>query len=434
MDADLKPYDRMKDSGVEWLGDVPAHWDVSQVKRYYAIQLGKMLQPLPRVPQDVWVRYLKARNVQWFGLDTKDVDSMYASADEICRYGVRSGDLLICEGGEGGRCALATGIQDVEPCIIQNALHRVRPCYRQGGPVGVNGYLRFVLSAVSCSGWFDALNDKATIAHFTAEKFGALLVPVSPLPEQTAIARFLDHATDRIDRCIQTKEKLIALLEEQQQVVVHDAVTGRIDIRTGKPYPEYKPSGIGQLREVPAHWEECRLKQICRLVYGDSLADDSRIAGETPVYGSNGIVGKHDKANTVAPCIVVGRKGSFGKVNYCSEPAFAIDTTFFVDARSSNANIRWLYYLLRSLRLDAITKDSAVPGLHREDAYQAFSPLPVLEEQAAIASYLDEATAKIHKAIDRKNKEIELLREYRARLIADVVTGKLDVQQVAIAG
>ena len=208
-----------------------------------------------------------------------------------------------------------------------------------------------------------------------------------------------------------------------------------------QPYPAMKDSGVEWLGEVPAHWEVSRLKQICRLAYGDSLADAVRRDGAVPVLGSNGPLGCHDSANTQAPCIVIGRKGSFGKVNYSPDPAFAIDTTFFVDSRFSSANIRWLFFLLRWLRLDEVTKDSAVPGLSREDTYRKLGVLPPLPEQAAIARFLDHADRRIRRYIRAREKligaattaerETSLIGEYRTRLIADVVTGKLDVREVA---
>jgi len=82
-----------------------------------------------------------------------------------------------------------------------------------------------------------------------------------------------------------------------------------------KAYPMYKDSGIEWLREVPDHWKVKRLKRVCDFVYGDPLPDDNRIDGEIPVYGSNGIVGFHNENNTLAPSIIVGRKGSYGKLN-----------------------------------------------------------------------------------------------------------------------
>lgn len=194
------------------------------------------------------------------------------------------------------------------------------------------------------------------------------------------------------------------------------------------PYPQMKHSGVDLLDSVPAHWDVCRLKRICRFKYGDSLANDSRVPGENAVYGSNGVVGHHNKANTWAPCIVIGRKGSFGKVNYSCKAAFAIDTTFFVDARFSSAEMRWLYHLLGWLRLDAITKDSAVPGLDREDAYQRFVPLPMKAEQTAIARFLDHATDRIDRYIRAKEKLIALLDEQKQILVHNAVTGRIDVR------
>ena len=267
MAADLRPYPAYKDSGVPWLGAVPAHWRVASVKRHYAIRLGKMLQPARRASEDCRVSYLKAKHVQWFEVRTNDIDTMWATPAEVDRYGVAAGDLLVCEGGEGGRCGLVKQDASVpDPCIIQNALHRVRPRSRRsvGGTSSRNDYLQYVMSTIASLSWFDVLTDKATIAHFTAEKFGALPVPVPPLTEQAAIVRFLDHVDRRIRRYIRAKEQLIALLEEQKQAIIHEAVTGRIDVRTGRPYPAYKVSGVEWLGAVPAHWDVWRSKRVFR--------------------------------------------------------------------------------------------------------------------------------------------------------------------------
>ncbi len=130
----------------------------------------------------------------------------------------------------------------------------------------------------------------------------------------------------------------------------------------------------------------------------------------------------------MGPCIVIGRKGSFGKVNYSESDLFAIDTTYFVDRRCTKANIRWLYYLLVWCRLDRISKDSAVPGLDRTDALNTLVPLPDGAEQERIAKQLDIETAEVNGAIAKVEDEIKLIREYRDRLIADVVTGQVDVR------
>ena len=177
------------------------------------------------------------------------------------------------------------------------------------------------------------------------------------------------------------------------------------------PYPAYKTSGVAWLSDIPAHWEAMRLKFVARLLYGDSLAADDREDGEFAVFGSNGQVGTHTRANTLAPALIIGRKGSFGKVNYSAQPCFAIDTTFLVDRRSTKADVRWLFYVLPLLGLDTISQDSAVPGLSREFAYEQWLPVPPLPEQRAIAAYLDRETARLDALVAKNERLIELLQE-----------------------
>ena len=192
------------------------------------------------------------------------------------------------------------------------------------------------------------------------------------------------------------------------------------------PYSIYRDSGVEWLGEIPAHWETRQLKRLCTFEYGDSLSGDSRMDGHVDVYGSNGPIGSHNDTNTLGPCLVIGRKGSFGKVNYSCSAVFAIDTTFFVDCRHTDAQLRWLYYLLTVLGLDTATKDSAIPGLDREDAYAHIIPVCGLPEQRAVAAFLDRETAKIDALVAKKERLIELLQEKRTALISRAVTKGLD--------
>ena len=193
-----------------------------------------------------------------------------------------------------------------------------------------------------------------------------------------------------------------------------------------KPYTEYKESGLPWLGQVPRHWDVRRLKQVARLAYGDSLPRTGRKEGTVPVFGSNGRVGWHTESNTLAPCIIVGRKGSFGKINFSCDPSFVIDTAFYVDRRIAGVDIRWLFFMLGWLRLDGVSKDSAVPGLDREDAYQRMLTLPSPAEQAAIVRYLDWANGRLERAIRAKRKVIALLNEQKQAIIHRAVTRGLD--------
>ena len=193
-----------------------------------------------------------------------------------------------------------------------------------------------------------------------------------------------------------------------------------------QPYPAYKDSGVEWLGEIPAQWDIARLKHVARLEYGDSLPKDSRKAGDVPVFGSNGAVGSHSRPNTLAPVLIIGRKGSFGKVNFSTQPVFAIDTTYYIDSRNTRAGLRWLFYALQLLRLDAFTQDSAVPGLSREFAYEQWLPLVTPSDQCNIAAFLDRETAKIDALMAKQERLIELLQEKRAALISHAVTKGLD--------
>lgn len=138
-------------------------------------------------------------------------------------------------------------------------------------------------------------------------------------------------------------------------------------------------------------WPLVKLSDVCEFKYGKSLPAAKRQSGAIEVFGSNGPVGYHCEALTQGPTIVIGRKGSFGEVNFSSRPCWPIDTTYFVDHSATKADLRWLYHLLRRLGLNQMNRAAAVPGLNREDAYRKPISLPPLEEQRRIAAVLDQA-------------------------------------------
>ena len=190
-------------------------------------------------------------------------------------------------------------------------------------------------------------------------------------------------------------------------------------------YPKYKASGVEWIGEIPRHWNLFMLKYAARLVYGDTLISENRKDGVVPVYGSNGIIDTHSSANTLAPAIVVGRKGSLGKVQYSDVPCFVIDTAYLIDRRTSNVNLRWLHYVLQALKLEKF-RNSVLPGLNRESAESQYIPLISEEEQTQIANFLDRKTGQIDELIHIKERQIELLQEQRTALINQAVTRGLD--------
>ena len=201
----------------------------------------------------------------------------------------------------------------------------------------------------------------------------------------------------------------------------------------GHPYPSYRPSGVEWLGDIPAHWEVRRIRHTCEFAYGDSLPAAIRQPGKVPVSGSNGVIGYHDEPNTLAPVIVIGRKGSHGEVNFSDASVFAIDTTYFVDERHTSADLRWLYFALQCTELADESLDSAVPGLSREHAYGKCLPVPPVAEQRAIADYLDTETARIDTLISKKRRLIELLAErWRSEVMNTIFQQSHSVRRAAI--
>jgi type I restriction enzyme S subunit len=181
-------------------------------------------------------------------------------------------------------------------------------------------------------------------------------------------------------------------------------------------------------------WPNVQMRRIARLSYGQSLADDARRPGVVEVFGSNGPVGSHDRANTRSPVVVVGRKGSFGKIQYSSRAVFAIDTTYFVDESQTKAVLRWLYYALSALGLDNLSVDVGVPGLSRERVYEQRVPYPPVATQRAIADYLDRETARIDAMMSSRQRQAVLLQEGLASQLMKLVDpSNKGVRQLPIA-
>ena len=433
--AGLKPYPAYKELEIPWLGKVPTHWTVAETKNFYEIQMGKMLQPQPAKTTDIEVPYLKAVNVQWYSVQTDNAQTMWASPEEIEQLQVIPGDLLVCEGGEGGRAGIAKAIPN--GFIIQNALHRVRP-----KRAGRNELLQHLMKVISETGWFDAINNKATIAHLTKEKFASLPIPVPPLEEQDAIVRYLDDADQRIRAYVSAKERLIALLEEERQAVIHQAVTRGLD-----PNVRLKPSGTEWLGDVPEHWRLVPNKAVLRLkkdvVENDtsnytllSLTKQGIIprnmedpTGKFPAnFESYQIVEPGDLVFCLFDVDETPRTVGLSTLHGMVTGAY----TRFTCQKGTMGNFLFLLYLaLDNNKLLKPLYSGLRKTIPKSSFLSAKIALPTKEEQASIVEHLDNATADIDASIARARREVELMEEYRTRLIADVVTGKIDVRDAA---
>ena len=414
----LKPYPAYKDSGVPWLGKVPAHWEVRRVKTLCTMESGDGITAISIDPVGAYPVY--------GGNGMRGYTSNYTHDGNfvlIGRQGALCGNVHIVRGRFWAS----------EHAVVATAHSGYSP-----------GWLGAILGVMNLNQYSIA----AAQPGLSVERVLNLQLPVPPFPEQTAIVRFLDHADRRIRRYIRAKQKLSALLEEQKQAIIHQAVTGQIDVRTGQPYPAYKPSGLEWLGEVPEHWEVTRTKFLFKEVDIRSTTGKETHLSMSQVLG---LVPSHIVERTLTSnsyiggklCeegdLVLNRLKAHLGVFAIAKQAGVISPDYSVFRKRGSKDMEYYEKVcqLPALRTELrIRTKGIVEGfwrLYTEDLFDIRLPVPSFLEQCAIAKYVAETTLNINGSISRARRQIDLLHEYRTRLIADVVTGKLDVREAAVA-
>lgn len=442
----MRRYPTYRDSGVEWMGEVPEGWNVVPVKRAFSVTLGKMLQNERRSGDDFEAQYLRAANVQWGRVDVSDVKRMWFSDREARSLALMVGDLLVSEGGDVGRSAIWQG--EIPDCFIQNSVHRVRA-------LGANstGFLYYWMLTLKSKGFIDVLCNKSTIAHFTVEKFSEVSLPRPPLVEQTAIAAFLDRETAKIDALVDEQRRLIALLREKRQAVISQAVTKGLN-----PAAPMKPSGVDWLGDVPDGWEVSGIKRYCR-----EITDGAHVSPETEegVYpfvstkdiSENGIdlegclrtSGASFRYLQSSGCqpfvgdILFSKDGTIGRTAIVELQADFVVASSLIILRPRHELVltQFLNYLCRSSviasQVSSFVKGAGLPRLSISNLLKVFGVFPEIDEQVKIVDYLNAVTANLDNLAGVAESGITLLQERRAALISAAVTGKIDVRDLARA-
>ena len=381
---------------------------------------------------------------------------MDISSHEYDRYTVEPGDLLVCEGGDVGRCALWP--YNLPRCGFQKALHRLRPRNAR------QDLARFLYYALSVASNREAFSDGhvSTIAHLTGEKLRAHRFPFPSFAEQASIVRFLDHVDRHIQRFIRAKQKLIALLDERAHTIIHQATTGQIDVRTGQPYPAYRFSGLEWFGQAPAHWRVVQLRRVtldyCDGPFGTGLKashyvevgirvvrlqnighgefKDSDVAFISPDHYAS--LGNH---SVLAGDLLIA---GLGDGNHPSgracvapqsiEPAMVKADCFRFRIDQSCVLPQFVATQLTATSMGASAVLSAGATRQRTNLGSTSArpiSFPGLDEQACILDYVDSRVSEIRAAQRTAEGEINVLGEYRKRLAAELVTGALDVRLAA---
>jgi type I restriction enzyme S subunit len=418
--AGLKPYPAYKGSGVPALGALPVGWEVRRNGRLFAQrnETGFALLPILEVSLKTGVR------VRDFESSTrKQVLSERDKYKRACRGDIAYNMMRLWQG--------AVGVAPVDGLVS--------PAYVVARPLAETNarYFEYVFRTDSYKSEVNKfsrgiVSDRNRLYW---EDLKQMPSPVPPLEEQAAIVRFLDHVDRRIRRYVRAKQKLIALLNEQRQAIIHRAVTRGLD-----PDVPLTPSGVGWLGDVPEHWVLSRVKNefLClnrRRVPLSSTERGAMTLRQYDYYGASSVIDKVDDYLFEDELLLIAEDGA-NLVLRNLPLAIIARGKFWVNnhahvLKPRRGNLDFLASRMESICYLPWITGAAQPKLTEERLLGIAIAVPAAREQYLIMSRVTTETASLSATIAKTTREISLLREYRTRLIADVVTGKLDVGEAA---
>lgn len=421
----IKPYTKYKPSGIAWLGDIPAHWEARKLKFLLKLQKGK--NPANFTTEDISLPYLSMEYLR----DKTKIKSFVLPQENLVE--VNEGDLLVLWDG-----ANAGEIIKSKHGFLSSTMAVIKP---NEDFFDKNYFYQFLKGLEK---EFKDFSNGTTIPHFDSDILLNNHYCIPPIPEQTAIASFLDYKTAKIDRFIFKKKQLIKLLNEQKAGIINHAVTKGIN-----PDTKNKPSGIEWLGDIPEHWEVSRMKNICSVRQGLQIPISERLSEEfdncleyitiksinNPDNHREYILNPSKNVICQVEDILVVRTGGTGHIITNVKGVFH-NNFFLVDYDRKKVEKEFLYYYLVSPKIRTylllVAGTTTIPDLNHGEFYNT----PFFEfdkrEQAAIVSHIEKETAKLNQAIATIEKEITLVQEYRTALIAEAVTGKIDVTNYEI--
>ncbi len=309
----------------------------------------------------------------------------------------------------------------------------------RGKPDVLNStFLKFLMQSAAVQDQLRAKATGTTVLGIKQSELRKLSFTLPPIEEQRAIAHILGTLDNKIELTRRMNETLEAMARAlfQSWFVDFDPVRARAEGRpstsSGQAIPGL-PKEIAdlfpdrfedsELGEIPAGWSATRWGELVTLKYGKSLSGYDGEAGAYPVYGTNGRIGRHSDPLCKHPGIIIGRKGAYRGVHFCSEPFFVIDTAFYVEPRRPVA-LRWAYYELLRQDINSMDSGSAIPSTSREDFYSLPVLAPQFEVQQAFAQLLNPFWAR-QKQSDDESRTLAALRD---TLLPKLISGELRVQ------
>jgi type I restriction enzyme S subunit len=425
----LRPYDTYMPSDLPWAKYLPAHWNTIRLDHLVAFRHEPRQESDPRVTAYLDGRVTARSNVP--GQKIKGVIH-----DENWQR-IHPGDIAI-----SGMNAHLGGIG------VSDTLGQCSPIYLILSPrVGVNPhFVAYAVREAAFRGHLTALVDtiRFNSADFKRGDIKKIRIPVPPEPEQNVIALFIAKHDALVNRLIHNKHRLITLLNEEKQANSQQAVTHGLD-----PDVPIKPSGVEWLGEIPAHWEVRRARFLFREIDVRSTTGEETHLSMSQKYGlvpsatveerrlmsDSYIGGKTVRTNELVLNRLKAHLGVFALANQDG----VVSPDYTVLRPRVPMSVEYFEVVLRtpSCRTELRRRTKGIVEgfwrLYTDDFYDIPLPVPRVEEQQRIVKYTQQEIAEISALTDRISSEIDLIREYRTRLIADVVTGQLDVREAAVS-
>ena len=435
----MKHYDSYKDSGIEWIGEIPNHWELKRMK-YVTHSLSGYSFKSDDFDINKEVPVIRIGDVS-DSIDFEScikIDSYFLDIKK--EFIIYKDDILI--GLTGGTIGKSGRYNYSFPSLLNQRVGLVRNTDSLN-----NSLLYYLVKSNYFSEYIDFNCYGGGQDNISMNDIGDMSLPLPPLSEQEHIVSYLDDKTTKIDELIQKKLRKIDLLKEYRTSLINTVVTKGLN-----PNVPMKDSGIEWIGEIPSHWEVKRMKYVTHSLSGYSFkSDDFDINKEVPVIR----IGDVSDSIDFESCIKIdsyfldikkefiiykddiligltgGTIGKSGRYNY-SFPSLLNQRVGLV-RNTDSLNNSLLYYLVKSNYFSEYIDFNCYGGgqdnISMNDIGDMSLPLPPLSEQEHIVSYLDEKTSQIDKTIDIEKKKIELLKEYRQSLISNVVTGKIKVTE-----
>ena len=440
--AKYQAYAEYKDSGVEWLGEIPESWTIAKLGIAAFMQEGPGLRTWQFT--DSGTRVICVTNITENGIDFSKLEKFISNAEYFQNYQhftVNKGDILLSSSGNSwGKIATYF---DTEKVILNTSTIRLN---ESSNKKIIRDFIKYILSSLSTKEQLGLMMTGACQPNFGPTHLGQVKVTIPSKNEQTQIANFLDHETRKIDHLIEKQQQLIELLKEKRQAVISHAVTKGLN-----PNVKMKDSGVEWLGEVPEHWEVSKFGYISQVVRGGSprpAGDPTLFNGDYSPWVTVAEITKDDELYLTSTETFLTKKGSeqcrvfkAGTLLLSNSGAtLGVPKILCIDANANDGvvgfeqlqiDIEFAYYYLSILTNDLrerVKQGSGQPNLNTDIVKNISIAIPPLSEIQLIVTEIKGQVEKFVSLIQKAERQILLMQERRTALISAAVTGKIDVR------